>query len=481
MEKGFTLSGILLNEIEKKTGRIAVKYCRKHEIIDVTYDEFISDIRKNVTWLSRNGLNDKKVAILGYYNYSWITLTYSIMCAGSISVPVDKELSAKEISKILLLADAEYIMYEKKFTETAREIHAITGIPVLCFNDDEHISEVQNCSADEAVFCDDEEKIAMFLCTSGTTGQNKVVMLKQKNFAYNSEESRTRIYEGTQKIFLASPLCHVLGIIALCTAVFGGDIICLNEDIRYVTKNFNMLKPSVIYTVPMIAEGLYNLIQNLKNKKSDMELKAIVTAGAALNPDIIHAYAELDICVMQSYGLTESIFASCNYVTWNKPESVGRTAGFCDIKLIDSEVWLAGNSICAGYYNNEAETKKTFIDGWLKTGDLGRIDEDGFLYIIGRIKNLIIRNDGNNVSPEELEQRIISEIPCVQEVIVHLIDNKLTAEIYCGNDTDADIAEKINNDIETINYELPDYKVIERILIRDTPFERTSAKKIKRG
>ena len=214
-------------------------------------------------------------------------------------------------------------------------------------------------------------------------------------------------------------------------------------------------------------------------------LRTIYCGGAYLNPEMIEKFRELNINLVQGYGMTEC--APCisrNSEQCVKEESVGKLLPGCEAKVVDGEIWVKSSSVMLGYYKNEEATKETLVDGWLRTGDLGYVDEDNFLYITGRKKNLIILSNGENVSPEELENRI-SEDPLVAEVLVYEEDGQITAEIYPNEEYAAkkrikDVQAELSARVDAMNRALPMFKQVRRIKLRETEFEKTTSRKIKR-
>lgn len=275
-------------------------------------------------------------------------------------------------------------------------------------------------------------------------------------------------------------------------------------------KEFAEYQPTVMFVVPLFAESLYKKIE-LKEKNQNKEklfvfatkisnllkkahiditdllfneiknafggkLKTIMCRGAPLSEEMIKKYNDIGINLFQGYGLTEcSPLLTVNFDYYHRPNSVGKVVQGNTVKIVDGKIWAQGTSVAKGYYNDIEETAKSFQDGWFKTGDLGSIDNDNFIFILGRKKNLIILNNGKNVSAEELET-LIYKILDVSEVVVYGKDNKIIAEIFSENDNQQVIKNEINN----LNKTLPTYKQIDEIIFRAIPFEKTTTKKIKR-
>ena len=214
-------------------------------------------------------------------------------------------------------------------------------------------------------------------------------------------------------------------------------------------------------------------------------LKTICSGGAYLDPEYIDRFADYGITILQGYGMTEcSPVISTNLAWDNKKGSVGKLLPNCEAKVVDDELWVRGSSVMMGYYKMPEETAETLEDGWLKTGDLGYVDEDRFVYITGRKKNLIILANGENVSPEEVENELCQK-DLVKEILVREKERVIEAEIfpdyeYAKKKNIRDIKENLQQIIDAFNEKMPVYKRIHSLIVREKEFEKTTAKKIKR-
>lgn len=214
-------------------------------------------------------------------------------------------------------------------------------------------------------------------------------------------------------------------------------------------------------------------------------LHTICSGGAYLNPDYIDLFEKYGIRIQQGYGMTECAPVISTNLSWNiRKDSVGQLMPNCEAKVVEDELWIRGSSVMAGYYKMPKETAETLEDGWLKTGDLGYVDEDGFVYLTGRKKNLIITKNGENVSPEELENKIGSS-RLVQEILVRESEGVIEAEIfpdqeYVTRKQINDVVKELQKLIDEYNAGAPTHKRIYRLKVRDQEFEKTPSKKIKR-
>lgn len=346
-------------------------------------------------------------------------------------------------------------------------------------------------SFDEPV---DKERLCAILFTSGTTGKSKGVMLNHRNLTDNAVCLDMKIPAGTVSMTLL-PIHHAYCFtMDILKAVYIGMTICINDSLMHVSKNMKLFQPEIILLVPLVIESVYaklkdagSLIPKKLAAKAAFggKLRIICSGGAYLDPEYIDRFKEYGITILQGYGMTEcSPVISTNLEWESKKNSVGKLIPNCEAKTVDEEIWVRGSSVMMGYYKMPGETREALSDGWLRTGDLGYVDEDGFVFITGRKKNLIILANGENVSPEELENQLNRE-PLVKEVIVSEGDRVLQAEIFPDYDYAKkkhikQVQEKLQEMLDRFNQDMPAYKKIHKLVVRETEFEKTPSKKIKR-
>ena len=291
------------------------------------------------------------------------------------------------------------------------------------------------------------------------------------------------------------PINHVYCLtMDIIKGLFIGVTSCINDSIMHVQKNLKLFKPEMVLLVPMVIESIYAKLKaagNMIPKKMVAKaafggnLKIVCSGGAYLDPDYVDKFADYGITILQGYGMTEcSPVISTNLPWESKKGSVGKLMPNCEAKVVDEEIWVRGSSVMMGYYKMPEETAEALEDGWLKTGDLGYVDEDNFVYITGRKKNLIILANGENVSPEEMENQL-SRNDLVKEILVREKDHVIEAEIFPDYDYAKkkrihDIHAKLQQILDDYNKDAPLYKRIHSLVIRETEFDKTTAKKIKR-
>jgi len=517
------------------------------KIINKTYIEFKNDVQNLSTKLINMGLKDKRIAIMGKNSYFW-AVSYLAVAIVGIVVPIDKEASNENVKEFLNVSDAKAIIADDKY------LNAIFGFKSELRNeisliDIQNTSKYMNLSDlisngkkliengdkeyENIKINPDEMKILLF--TSGTTGNSKAVMLSHKNICSNiiSIASIVKVDNSTRVLSIL-PLHHTYECtIGYLLVVYGGGTICYCEGLRYITKNIQEYKPTFILCVPLLLENVYKkvlktlksslpekytkdeskIIDNLpfyvkgivkrKVKKSlGGKIKTFIVGAAAIKPDLVEAFFKLGIKVLQGYGLTEcSPLVAGNNDFYYKAASCGMPIPNVEYKIDNpndegiGEIILKGPNVMLGYYENEEATNKVLIDGWFHTGDLGYTDEDEFLYISGRSKNMILTKNGENIYPEEIEN-ILNDDELIEESLVIGTSNgkddvQVKAKIfpnieaikeYLGNKfpTKEEVRKILNEAVKKANEKLPNFKHIKSFKIMDEDFERTTTNKVKR-
>lgn len=485
--------------------RDAYRYKNKKEIISKTYNDLLNDSMTFSNVLKNLNLTGKHIAVSGASSYEWIITYFGTVNSNSVIIPLDKELPAEDIAELINRADASAFVYDKTLYDRIEKIKSLCTKTEFFIN----ISAEENQNNDIAFWNImaknegsfdveiDNDKMCSILFTSGTTGKSKGVMLSHTNLTDNATCMDMGEEVGTISLSVLPihhAYCFTCDILAcLCRGV----TCCFNDSIMRLVKNINLFNPQIILLVPMIIESLFYKINELSRANLQVPKKAVAkqilgeslhtiySGGAYLNPKLIDNFAEFGIDIIQGYGMTEfSPRISANIRGYCKPESVGVLIPGCTAKIQDGEILVKGKSRMLGYYKDEESTALALDGEWLRTGDLGYIDDDNFVFITGRKKNLIILANGENVSPEELENKFNGWL-VAKELMIYSEDGKITAEIYPNidyvnamgiNDIEAEFTTKV----DSINADLPLYKRIVKTIVRETEFDKTSSGKIKR-
>ena len=514
------------------------------------------DVRQMINYLGTRlidlGLKNKRIAVIGENRYEWEIAYLSIVCGTGIVVPLDKSLPQNELEKVIERSGVEAIFYSEKYTDILKTIvgrgigklktlismdlkHHTEGI----YSQNELISEgkelVENGNKSFIDATIDNEKMSIMLFTSGTTSDSKIVALSHKNLVSNLMDIASSLEINSSDVFLSFlPLHHVFECtVGFLLSLYVGAETVFCDGIRYIVDNLKEYKVSVMASVPAIYERIFKIIRreiagsnNLeeileneeKYKNSSMEekkkvfkdihdmlggnIKLLISGAASLDKEIEEKYRNLGLNLVQGYGLTEtSPVIGIGTNKYHKVGSIGKTVPSVEAKVVDcnkegiGELIVKGPNIMLGYYQNEEATKKAIVDGWFYTGDLARIDEEGYIFICGRKKNVIVLKNGKNIYPEEMEN-LINKIEGVEESFIYgkqLSSDKENIKIYAKIVYDEEVVKnaykvqskeeihrEIANKIREINSLMPKYKAIRGFSLTKEPLIKTTTNKLKR-
>ena len=481
----------------------------------ISYKTFFEDVTALCNYFIKRGYKRTHIAVLGENSYEWIVAFFAIVNSDNIVVPLDKELNTDDISRIIEKSDSKVLIHSDDYTD---EASANKDIMLISMNKlVEIISEYKPVVRTDLSFCNrveiDNDALCAIFYTSGTTAEPKGVMLSHKNIVCDTLATSKSVHVADPSL-LVLPLHHTYGFVASVTIpMLIGSTIFINSSIRYIMRDMKYAKPEYIAVVPLIAETMYKKIWEIAQdngkdrllKKliaiSDIlcrigidlraklfssvidgfggNLKILVIGGAAIDPSIVRCFNSFGIKALVGYGITEcSPVVSTVRNEHYCPGSVGTVHPGIFVRIEGGEIQVKGDTVFDGYYKNPEATKAAFDGEWFKTGDIGEI-KDNFLYITGRIKNLIILPNGENVSPEELEAKISGEVSGIAEIVVYEKNGTITAEIF-PEKLDEQAKNNIEKSIFELNKKTPVYKQIREVVFRDTEFPKTSSKKIKR-
>lgn len=495
-----TIREILVQTEQKFGAEDAIRYkIGKGEVEAKTYTQLRQDSESFSNVLKSLGEQGSHVALTGATSYTWLVTYFGTVNSGSVAVPLDAALPAEELCELIDRSDATVFVYDEIRKDVAAMVRE--RCPRLKFlismqeeESDENVLSFWQLINEHAGAFDDEpdaDQLCTIMFTSGTTGKSKGVMLTHRNMAENATCLDMKIPPRTV-ILSVLPIHHAYCLsMDILKAISLGSIICINDSLMRVAKNIKLFEPNMILMVPLMIETLAKKLEEaswmpaalVKNKVFGKQFHTICSGGAYLNPAYIDLFAKYDIVILQGYGMTECAPVISTTVSWNiRKDSVGQLLPNCEAKTVDEELWVRGSSVMQGYYKMPEETKETLRDGWLVTGDLGYVDEEGFVYLTGRRKNLIITKNGENVSPEEIENKL-GENRLVQEILVRENEGVIEAEIfpdyeYAKKKGKKDVQAELQKVIDTYNQGAPAYKKVYGLKVRETEFEKTTSKKI---
>ncbi len=536
------LKDMLKKSGEKYGEKIAYKIRQENGYKEITHNEVRKMVDGLGTKLIDMGLKDKRIAVIGENRYEWEIAYLSIVCGTGTVVPLDKSLPENELESLIERSKAEAIICSQKYVEILKKTKLKYIISMDLEKDNDGIisqkrliSEgIQLVKSGDTSFTNakiDNEKMSIMLFTSGTTSISKAVALSHKNICSNLMDISSILDVNSSDVFLSFlPLHHVFECtVGFLFSLYVGAETVFCDGIRHIPENLAEYKVSVMASVPAIYERLFKIIkkhlekqgkveQILKDeekyKDSSMEkkkevfkeihdllggnIKLFISGAASLEPSIEEKFRRLGFNMVQGYGLTEtSPVVAIGNKKYHKTGSIGKCVPSDEVKLLDinkdgiGELAVKGPNVMLEYYENKEATEKVLKDGWFQTGDLARIDEEGYIFICGRKKSVIVLKNGKNIFPEEMETLInkedgveesfifgkpISKDPNDIKIFVKIVYNK---ESFEGK-TETEIKEYFNEKIKSINKTMPHYKAIRGIIISDKPLIKTTTNKIKR-
>lgn len=491
----------LLELMEKDYPDIpAIRWPKGKDILQKTYSELISHVSDTRKAFSACGLANSHIAIVGFSSFEWITVFFAITSGNNTAVLIDPLLPDEEIMDLLKRSDSKAVFLAPAKAHMSKDIRGKCPMIEMVFalTQEELSSLEEKGRASNDVPGNDAGALAMIIFTSGTTGKSKGVMLTQKNLLSNVEAVEYDACPGMVTLSVL-PIHHAYCLVMdylKCLSL--GVTICINDSLMHIVKNMQLFKPNVMLMVPMMIETIYKKLSvtsagKLLPKKLVAakvfggNLTTVFSGGAHLDPFYIDKFKEYGINIYEGYGMSEcSPVISSNTPQNYKPGSVGKVLKNAEVRIENGEILVRSTSVMRGYYNMPEETAKTLEGGFLHTGDKGYIDEDGYLFINGRVKNLIILSNGENISPEEIENKL-SLYQLVEEVVVTGDGNGLTARIYPDQDylqkkklSGEKLEKELWKLLDEYNASQPTYRRIAHLVIRENPFRRNTTKKILR-
>lgn len=528
--------------IIKETNGKDVKYK------NITYKEFDRHIDCLGTALVNKGLKGKRIAIIGKNRYEWVISYISTINGTGIVVPLDKGLPEAEIESSLIRSSANAIIFESTYSEMIENIKKNGKTKVtefICMDSNENYENIYNLIEEGSKLLEEgnteftkseinNTEMSILLFTSGTTSASKAVMLSHKNIASNIYAmTKCEDIRSTDTNIAFLPFHHTFGSTGILMFLANGATNVFCDGLRHIQKNLNEYHVSIFVCVPLLIESIYKKVwqeiektgQTKKVKfgiklskfllkfgidirrklfkqiidKLGGELRYVISGASGLDGTVAEGFRNFGIEAVQGYGLTETspVLAAETPKSY-KAGSTGLPMPGVEIKIDNpneegiGEIVAKGPNVMLGYYENEEETNKVLKDGWFYTGDLAYIDKEGFIFITGRKKNVIVLKNGKNIYPEELET-LVSQLPYVAEnmvygkeknddlvVSVKIVYDKDYAKNNWQDKNQEEIEKIIWEDIKKINSTMPNYKHIKNLIVTDQEMIKTTTAKVKR-
>ena len=540
-------------EIYKDRPAFKLETKTQGELNIITHKEYREQIKALGTALVALGLQGERIAVISENRYEWGLAYLAVATGTGIVVPLDRALPPNEIESLIERSEVKAIFYSNKYNETMDAIREAGKSKIKYFismDSNEKTGDVYSqkellekgkklIESGDRRFIDskiDSENMGIMLFTSGTTSISKAVMLSHKNIVSNIMDIRASFeLDETDTLLSFLPLHHVFE----CTAGFLyaisiGSCIVFSKGAKHIADELKEFQITAMISVPAVFDIMYRKLMKTIEKKGKLEtvkkgikisqgllkvkidirkkifseihnnlggkLRFLVAGGAALDPETEKGFRELGFNLLQGYGLTETApVVAVGLTKCHKLGSIGKKFPSVDVKILEpdgegvGELLVKGPNVMLGYYNNEEATKEAIdSDGWFHTGDLARIDKEGFIFITGRKKNVIVLQNGKNIYPEELEI-LINKVEGIKESMIYgmpedgdltisakIVYDKVSMKELYNLDTEEKIEEFINEEIKKINKTMPAYKYIRNVMITEEELIKTTTLKIKR-
>ena len=435
---------------------------------NISYSQFADDVLSAVGYFDEKNIHGAHIALIAPNSYKWMVTFFAIIASHNVAVPMNPDLSDDLLQWQCDKADITLICSDNE------QIGAVcNNLPVICFDN----LHGEKPASVETLYEHDHDEVAIMLFTSGTTGKSKVVMHSLGNY-WNCISHRDCAREGQGVELFSLPFYHIGPIRKILIQLYHLAGVAIGRGTKYVFMDMVKLNPTQITTVPTVAESLVKLTRRatpdkMRNYVGD-KFEAMMVVGAILKPEIAQSLMDRGIKMYIQFGMTETVGDG----TWCAVDdqhvgSIGKQNEGVTIRLEDGEILVKSPGVMKGYYKDPEETAKVIVDGWLHTGDLARRDEDGYLYICGRKKNVIILSNGENVNPEEIEAAF-SYCGAIDECMVYSDGKGICADIFTKDQ------ETVEAFVKAYNGTMPMYRQVYKVNYMDEPLPKTGSGKIKR-
>lgn len=466
----------------RMSGRRLFRYMIGEKIIDISTEEFFCTVKERACVLKNRNLCGKHIGIIGQNSYEWLVNFCAIFWTGSVAVLFNWQFDVETVEELADRVDLDVLMYDASTEETV--FSADLPEYVLRLSMKETVAENEMYDKTDIHVIQESEELACVFFTSGTTNKSKAVMMSSHGLVASMCSNVND--KPFHSLLAVLPFHHMSGFVMILNAIYLGAEICLAGDLKYFYRYLKDMKPDYVPVVPSMLPVLARKLKNggIHGERLGWNLHMLHCGGAAFRPEFLQMLLDRDITVLQGYGASEA--GGIGFV-WemkpDRPDTIGKPPAQMQVKIVDGELFLRSESVMIGYYGDEEGTAQVIHDGWYATGDLCREDEDGYLYLTGRKKNLIILSNGENISPEEIETKLYC---CreICEVMVGVENDMLIAAVYPRYPAESneggrtDIRKKVFQAVEQYNYKSPMYKQVQKIRFMEEPFAKTAVGKL---
>ena len=482
-----TLHSLLRRQLSSRPGAPAFLIAAGDRSLPITWQQFCRDVDA-LAWAGIKYVGKgERVGIIGENSYEWIVTHAACLMSGVVAVPLEPSLSAQDMAQRLAFVEARFVVHSVLYEDKMRDVaKLLPGVFFMSFGSaavdymlERGTAAVAKGEA-ESVFAKepDEDALASIVFTSGTTAKPRGVELSLRSFSmFPAWATKMLPANPGDRSLMVLPLHHIFGIASTYFLLSRGVALGVCPDFRRLFDAVQRFRATRLFLVPALAEILAHKLNN--RQMSDWRIEWILTGGAPLPRRVYEHLQSFGIRMLEGYGLTETC-SLYSLAPFEEPRvgTAGRVAELPGVETKvsdDGELLIRGPNVMLGYYHDDAATGQAMKDGWFRTGDVGEIDADGYVKVIGRRNRTIVLSSGKKVSPEELEN-LLAGLPGLMEAVVsgEGDSRRLVAEVYSR------LPEKVVKDqIDAVNRSLPIYKRIRQVVVRNEPFPRTASGKIR--
>lgn len=475
----------LLKALELRSGdRCIIKYMVETEVVEVSAPQFFDDIRRRSSALRRMGLAGNHIGIMGKNSYDWLVSFCAVLNIGAVAVLLSQDYRPEEVAEAADRTDLNAILYGQEVKETVCQAKLLAGVSRLPMRMDKYDEAAAPIEGEQKDGGAGPQDLACVLFTSGTEAKNKAVMLS--TWALIASFSNEIVGHNFAAQLAILPFHHLAGFGTALNTLCLGAILCIGEDFKYIYRYLEYMKPDYLLTVPALLDVIVRRLKKADAYGASLgwNLHLISCGGAKFQPEVVQILSARKITILQSYGASEAGSLGFTWeMTPERPDTIGKPHPGVEVKIVDGELLLRSASIMMGYYKDDAATRKVLRDGWYLTGDLCHQDQEGYLYLVGRKKNVIILSNGENVSPEEIESQL-RRCEDICEVMIGEEKGFISGTIFpqyppnCTDQEKSVIRERIRNAVQQFNDMVPTYKQVQFLHFREEPFAKNTLGKL---
>ena len=471
MENNSLFKTLLRRFTAAQEDAIAFSIYDGQNIANFSYSQFAKDILTAAGYFKENKICNQHIALLAPNSYEWLVAFFAVFATGNTAILLNPDLPPELLQQQCEHADVSLICAENIL---ASEVFADGSLDWVSFAQ----LKTADALSVEAFYDYEPNDTVIMMFTSGTTGKSKAVEYSADN-VQSYLENLLEIMVLPDKMLLVVPLYHILGLMATLFRLINLQTVCIGRGMRYLIADIPVLNPSYISMVPSVMDSLVKLLKHSKTDEQRQryignQLERISVGGAGVKPELCRYMLQLGIQIQSAYGMSETTgTGTCCFLNENNIGTIGKPYGRTKLRIADGEILIKSPSVMKGYYKDPEETAKVIVDGWLHTGDMGYCDEDGYYYITGRKKNVIILSNGENVNPEEIEAKF-GECEDIEECLVYSDGKGICADIFTKDQA------SVKSFVKAYNESMPFYRQVYKINYTEEPLPKTGSGKIKR-